>query len=319
MSGSPAWIHAATLLAASILAGIGGEMFVRGVIGTAARWRLSELMVAMTIAACATSAPELTVAIVASAEGHSALALGDALGSNVTNILLILGAALLFGRMAANPDAMRRHLAWAIAVPVATCGLLADGTLSGWDGGLLLLGFAAWLTMTVVGIRRARAGVAAEPDGAPAPRPLALIALLVGGVAVLAVAGRLFATGGRALAELFGFPEAVVGATVVALGTSMPELMTTLISRWRGHHEIGVGTLLGSNLFNGLAILGTAAVISPIHPPLPPVWVVLAAGVLAVILVVPRREGLGRWRGVTMLACYALYVAALAAAPGPGI
>lgn len=317
MNGSPVWSHVTTLLTASILAGIGGEMFVRAVVGTAARWRLSELLVAMTIAACATSAPELTVAIMASADGHSALAMGDALGSNVTNILLILGAGLMFGRMAASMADIRWHLAAVVAAPVATVGLVADGELSRWDGGTLLLGFAAWLVLTMASTRRGRA--AATAAAAQQQRPLLLMAMLVAGTAILAGAGQMFAHGGRALAQLFDFPEAIVGATVVALGTSMPELMTTLVARWRGHHDVGLGTLLGSNLFNGLAILGTAALISPVRPPLAPVWGMLVFGVLAVGLAVPRRGGLSRPRGMAMLACYGLYVVVVGSVLVPGL
>ncbi len=291
-------------------------MFVRGVVGTAQRLRLSELLVAMTIAACATSAPELTVTIMASADGNSALAMGDALGSNVTNILLILGAALMFGRLSASMAALRWHLACVLAAPLAAGALLADGSLSRTDGALLLGGFAGWLAATIVRIRRAPAEPSDVADG-HGVRPAALLTvLLITGVAVLAVAGRLFAQSGRALAVHFDLPDAVVGATVVALGTSMPELMTTLVARWRGHNDVGLGTLLGSNLFNGLAILGTAAVMAPIRPTLLPVWVMLAFGVLAVLFVMPRHGHLGRLRGAAMLACYGLYVAALGAALG---
>lgn len=318
MMGSPVWANAVALLAAVILAGVGGEMFVRGVVGTAERWRLSELLVAMTVAACATSAPEMTVAIMASMDGNSALAMGDALGSNVTNILLILGVSLMFGRLAASVAALRWHLVCVAAAPLAALGLLADGVLSRRDGGILLLGFAAWLVVTLISVRGARAPQSDQPPAASNRRPAALAALLVAGITILAVAGHLFAQAGRALAELFDFPDAVVGATVIALGTSMPELMTTVVSRWRGHHDVGLGTLLGSNLFNGLAILGTAALIAPVQPPLLPVWVMLASGVLAVVLVVPWRGGLGRLRGAGMLTCYALYVAAMGAVLGLG-
>lgn len=304
------------LLAATALAGIGGEMFVRGVVGTAQRWRLPELLVAMTIAACATSAPELTVAIVASADGNSALAIGDALGSNVTNILLILGAALMFGHLSASMTALRWHLACVLAAPLAAYGLLTDGSLSRLDGLMLLAGFFGWLGVTLAVIRRSRAESCVQAGPALNRRPALLLVMLIAGVAVLAVAGHLFSQGGRALAATLAVPDTVIGATVVALGTSTPELMTTLVSRWRGHHDIGLGTLLGSNLFNGLAILGTAAVMAPIRPALLPVWVMFAFGVVAVLLVMPRHGQLGRLRGAAMLACYGLYVAGMGVALG---
>lgn len=318
VSAGPAWLHVASLLGAAALAAIGGEWFVRGVVGTAARWRLSELLVAMTVAACATSAPELMVAVVASSDGNSALAMGDALGSNVTNILLILGLSLGFGPLAVSAGALRWHVAGAAAAPLLTCALLADGSLSRWDGAILLLLFGAWLAAMVLAIRRAKAPASGASHAPCALGPGAIAALLVGGLVLLALAGRLFADGGRALASALGVPDAVIGATMVALGTSMPELMTTLVSRWRGHHEIGLGTLLGSNLFNGLAVLGMAALITPVQASWRAASVLLLFGILAILLVIPRRERLPPRRGAFMLACYALYVVALGLARGPG-
>ncbi|XLZ71450.1 hypothetical protein ABT364_05640 [Massilia sp. SR12] len=133
MSGQ-LWPHVGALLIATLLAGTGGELFVRGVVGVAQRWALPEFLVAMTVAVCATSAPELTVTIVASASGNSALAMGDALGSNITNIQLILGMSLLFGPLPAATRALRWHVAYVLAAPLVTAGLVADGTLSRWDG-----------------------------------------------------------------------------------------------------------------------------------------------------------------------------------------
>jgi len=109
------WPHVGALLVAAVLAGIGGELFVRGVVGVAQRWALPEFLVAMTVAACATSAPEMTMTIAASASGNSALAMGDALGSNITNILLILGLSLLFGPLPADTRALRWHVAYVVA------------------------------------------------------------------------------------------------------------------------------------------------------------------------------------------------------------
>lgn len=313
MSATQFWMLVSTMIAATVLAGVGGELFVRAVVGIAQRWRLPKLLVAMTIAACATSAPELTVAIVASSGGNSALAMGDALGSNVTNILLILGTALLFGHMSVKMETLRWHLISVVTAPLVTLALLSDGALSRVEGGLLLLGFLTWLVLTVVGVRRARLTMTESADPAKTPRPRVLFILLVGGVAILAVAGHLFVQSGRTVALLFGLPDAAVGATVVALGTSMPELMTTLVSRWRGHEDVGLGTLLGSNIFNGLAILGTAALIAPIVAPLWIIWVMLLFGVLSIVLIIPRRGCLSRVRGGFLLCSYSMYVAALVA------
>lgn len=315
MTGWQGWPLAATLLVATVLAGIGGELFVRGVVGTATRWRVPSLLVAMTVAACATSAPELTVTIMASAAGHSALALGDALGSNVTNILLILGVALLFGPMSASARTLRWHFVCVVCAPLATMPMLSDGTVSRLEGALLMAFFLAWLAATVVHLRRERTPRTDAGVQAGVISSAQLLILLAGGVAMLGVAGRLFANGGSQLAVAFGVPDAVVGATVVALGTSMPELMTTLVSRLRGHTGVGLGTLLGSNLVNGLAILGTAAMIAPVRAPLVPVSVTLGFGIAAVASAMPRADCLDRRRGVLMLVLYGLYVLLLSFAP----
>jgi cation:H+ antiporter len=315
MDWEAAWPHIASLLGATALAAIGGELFVRGVEGTAARWRLPQLLVALTVAACATSAPELTVSIMASTAGNSALAMGDALGSNVTNILLILGGALLFGTLPARTEALCWHYYCVAACPVLTLVLVLDGALSRADGALLLGLFLAWLLATILHARRVRPAPSAADEATGKPLA-ALVFLLVGGVCILAFAGRLFAQGGSALSQLFGLPETAVGATVVALGTSMPELMTTLVARWRGQHDIGLGTLLGSNLFNGLAILGLAALITPVRVAFPTVAIVLLFGLVSILLLRSRNDQLTRRRGILMLAGYAVFVALLSLSGG---
>jgi cation:H+ antiporter len=303
-----AWPHVASVLGATGLAALGGQLFVRGVEGIAATWRLPELLVALTVAACATSAPELTVSIMASTSGNSALAMGDALGSNVTNILLILGGCLLFGPLPARAQALRWHYFCVAAAPVLTLILALDGSLSRGEGAALLMLFLAWLAATVAHARRGRGAPGAAGDG-PAKSRTALVFMLVGGLGILALAGKLFAQGGSALSLWLGLPETAVGATVVALGTSMPELMTSLVARWRGHNDIGLGTLLGSNLFNGLAILGLAAVISPVAVSMTAVAIVLLFGLVSVLLLRSRDDTLTRRRGMLMLGCYALFVA----------
>lgn len=292
--------------AAVALAAVGGEVFLKGILGSAHWLRLPKLLVATTLAAFATSSPELTVSAVAALSGAPEIGLGDALGSNVVNIALIFGIALLFGPIRVARAELGRDFALALAVPLLTLWLVADDAVTRLEGAVLLAIFAAWMVAVV---RAARAGRAAADVAPESVRPLAVLLYVVGGLGALVAAGRLFVYGAAGIAGAFGVDAYVIGALIVAIGTSLPELVTVLLARLRGHDEVGVGTLLGSNLFNGLAIVGTAAAIHPIRAPFAEVAATLLAGVLALLLLVPGRNvSIGRVRGTMLLSCYAAFV-----------
>lgn len=295
------------VLGAVVLAGVGGELFLKGVLGAAASLRVPKLLVATTLAAFATSSPELTVSSIAALAGKPEIGLGDALGSNVVNIALIFGLALLFGPIRVERRELGRDFALALGVPLLTLWFVRDGAVSRGEGGVLLLLFALWIGLMI------RAGLAArEPaESSPDRHPWRAFGLGAAGLAALVIAGRLFVAGATGIATAFGVDAYVIGATVVAVGTSLPELVTVLLARRRGHDDIGVGTLLGSNLFNGLAIAGVGASIHPITAPPAEVAVALGMGLLALFLLIPGRSALiGRGRGVLLLAAYILFVAA---------
>ena len=308
------------LLAAIPLAAVGGEAFLKGVLGMSAWLRLPKLLVATTLAAFATSSPELTVSSMAALAGKPEIGLGDALGSNVVNIALILGLVLPFGALSARLADIRRDFVLALWVPVLTLILALDGELSRTEGMLLLALFALWLVLVVRQAIDHRRGTPKQvtQDTASPPAPARPWLFLILGLAGLILAGRLFVTGASGIAEGFGVHPYVIGALVVAIGTSLPELVTTLIARWRGHDDVGLGTLLGSNLFNGLAIVGVAATIHPIRAPLGDVAVALGFGVLTLLLILPHAGVIPRWRGLVLLAAYATYVAATLYLGGSG-
>lgn len=294
------------LLAAVASAALGGSSFLRGVLGIAAWLRLPKLLVATTVAAFATSSPELTVSMLAALSGKPGIGLGDALGSNMVNLGLILGIALLFRALPAQLGEFRRDFVLALVVPALTLILALDGTLSRADGAGLLALFAGWLTLVsrqAMALRRDRA---AEPR--PTVHPMRVLAFLLGGLAGLILAGRLFVIGASGIAEAMGVHPFVIGATVVAIGTSLPEWVTMLLSRLRGHDDIGLGTLLGSNLFNGLAIVGVTAMIQPIHPPRDELATVLGLGAVTVLMILPHAGTLSRRRGLALLAAYGVFV-----------
>lgn len=297
----------AAVATAVVLAALGGEAFLKGVVGVAGWLRVPKLLVATTLAAFATSSPELSVSTLAALAGKPEIGLGDALGSNVVNLCLILGLTLLHGPLRVEGGLLRRDVTLALVIPPLTLLLAADGTLSRLDGGLLLLIFAGWLTAA------ARQGLAARSEMSHVAddpgRPGTALLLAGGGLLVLLLAGRLFVKGAGGIALALGIDAYIIGATVVAVGTSLPELVTTVLARLRGHDDVGVGTLLGSNLFNGLGIVGLAASIHPIHAPFAEILVSIACGIVGVLLMVPRRGVISRDAGIGLLVVYVAFVA----------
>ncbi len=294
------------LLAAIPVAAVGGATFLRGVLGVAEWLRLPKLLVATTVAAFATSSPEMVVSSLAALSGKPGIGLGDALGSNVVNLGLILGTALLFGPLAARFDEFRRDFLLALVVPLLTLILALDGTLSRLEGVLLLALFAIWMTLVArqASAHRRDSPVNTDP---PVGAERAWLFLLVG-LATLILAGRLFVGGASGIAAALGVHPYVIGATLVAVGTSLPELVTVLMARLRGHDDVGLGTLLGSNLFNGLAVVGVAATIQPIRTPLDELAVAVVFGVITVLLLMSRGGTIPRRRGLVLLAAYAGFV-----------
>jgi cation:H+ antiporter len=302
----------AAVLGAVALAAVGGEAFLKGVLGIAGWLRMPKLLVATTLAAFATSSPEFTVSSVAALSGKPEIGLGDALGSNVVNIALIFGLALLFGPIRAERQQMGRDFGLALATPALTWVMLSDGQLSRYEGGFLITVFVVWM---VLSIRSATAQRQPATAGETQAALAMTIVYSVGGLLALVAAGRLFVTGAGNIAAALGLDPYIIGATVVAIGTSLPELVTVLLARWRGHDDIGIGTLLGSNLFNGLAIVGVAATLHPIQADMAEVTAAILFGIAAVLLTVPNRHCLiTRGRGFILLACYAGFVLATIAA-----
>lgn len=294
------------LLLGVICAGIGGELFVKGTVGIASMARISPGIIGATIAAFATSSPELSVSISSALAGKPQIALGDALGSNVVNVGLILGLALVISGIQSPRDCVKRDLPVALLIPIITGVFFLDGVLSRADGLLMLGMFAAWLVAAALEARRQR-NAADTILGAHSKWLVAIFCLT--GLALLVAAGNLIVHGAREIAVSFGISEFVIGATIVAVGTSVPELATTIIAKIRGHEEVGLGTVLGSNIFNGLFIVAIAAVIHPIAVPLQDIAATLVFGALALTFVYPPRSGfIERRRGILLLVLYVGYV-----------
>ena len=298
--------HYSALAIGVVCAGIGGELFVRGSVGLAAWARISPGIVGATVAAFATSSPELSVSISSAVVGKPQIALGDALGSNVVNVALILGTALIISGIQSPRAGLKRDFPVALLVPIITGVLLLDGQLSRVDGVLMLCVFFAWLAATIIEARRQRS---AAEEILGAHRLGRAVVYCVLGLILLVAAGYFIVSGARGIAQQFGVGEFVIGATVVAVGTSVPELATAVIAKLRGHDEVGLGTILGSNIFNGLFVVALAATIHPIEIDRRAVVAALVFGIVALACSYPLRDGfIERHRGFILVTLYVIYV-----------
>ena len=297
------------------------DRFVGGASAAAAHMGASPLFVGMVVVGFGTSAPELTVSVLAAVEGAPALALGNAWGSNIANIGLILGLTALIAPLAVRSGVVSREIPMLIAATVLGVGLALDGQAGRWDAVALLGAFAAFLAWSLL---TARAGGDSLGTEAPAMTWRASLAWTALGLAVLVGASRLLVWGAVRLAEGFGVSELVIGLTVVAVGTSLPELASSLAAIRRGEHDLALGNVIGSNMFNTLAVVGLATIIAPTDLPAGvlvrdlPVMVALTVALL-VVAVPLRRRGLGRinrGEGVLLLTAWIAYTAWLIAAGG---
>lgn len=296
-----------SLAAGLLLAGIGGEIFLRGVVGLAQRLRVSAAIIAATIAAFATSSPEFFVALSSASAGEPEISLGDALGSNVMNVAFILGLALMIAAIPATWKKIRREFFGALLAPLFVGALAADGMISRIDGAIMLVVFMAWLSLVVVDACKQRSVTTSAPQGEKGT--LKVMAACLTGLACLIGGGQLIVDGAQGLAVKYGISEFAIGATLVAAGTSVPELATIIIAQLRGRREISLAAILGSNIFNGLWIIGIAAVICPIDVNGWQTPIALVAGLIAVLMLLPSRNGsIGRLRGILLLVAYMTYI-----------
>ena len=303
---TPLISHSLVMLVGVLLAWLGGELLVRGTVGVArwAGWPAS--IVGATIAAFGTSSPELMVGIQSALAGTPQISLGDVLGSNIANVSLVLALPLLMYRMTPERASVRRDFTAALAVPLLIAIVAWDGKLARAEGWLLLAAFAVWLAVLVLHARKNR--ITRTEPGPPSPaRPLLLT---LGGLVLLIISAKAVVSGGVGVAHALGWSTFIVGAVVVALATSTPELATTIVSIARGHHDVGVGTIIGSNIFNGWLIAAIVMVISPFTISFAEILPSLVLGVLTILAIWPGKNGdIGRPRGVLLLSLYAVYLA----------
>jgi cation:H+ antiporter len=302
------------LLLGLMCAGAGGELFVRSAVGLAAWARVPARLVATTVVAFATSSPELAVSIGAARAGEPELALGDALGSNVVNFGVVLALGLLLSGTSVSRATAGRDYSVALLVPGVTALLAIDGVLSRLDAVALLAGFVGWLAFSAREAHQSRDSGVEAAGVRSRVRTLAVAAV---GLVLLVAAARLVVSGATGVAAAAGLDLFVTGAVLVAIGTSVPEIATVVSAKLRQHHEVALGTVIGSNIFNGAFIVAVAALIRPIELVRSEVAVALAFGALLVIVAHPGRNAhLPRRRGVVLFAVYVAYLGVLRATQG---
>ena len=301
------------------------DRFVDGAAASARLLGVPALLVGMVVVGFGTSAPELTVSAISAWRGNSSIALGNAWGSNICNIGLILGVAAVVSPLAIRREALRFDLPILFGTTILSWPLLADDTLSRADAIVLLAAFAAWL---LASIRRAvRGGRAPELASANAPgaglsgRMAAF--WTVAGLVVLVVSSRILVWGAVELAQALGVSDLVIGLTVVAVGTSLPELASSIAAVRKGVDDLAVGNVIGSNLFNTLAVVGLAGAIRPMEAIDPAVcerdvsWAFCLTGILLLLLPFPSvyakagERRIERPGGLLLLVVYAAYLVKL--------
>jgi cation:H+ antiporter len=311
-----------SLVAGFVLLVLGGETLVRGSVATATRLGLSPLFIGIVLVGFGTSSPELVTSLQAAFAGSPGIAVGNVVGSNIANILLILGLGALLLPIACDPKAFYRDGTVVGVSALILAGVVMIGHLDRWTGLAFVAALLAYIVFTYVKESRTpdeaaalhEAEAALQVGDKPMRLPLAL-ALAIGGIGLTIYGAKLLVDGAITLAATYGVSEAVIGLTVVAVGTSLPELVTAIIAAIKKHGDVAFGNILGSNIYNTFGILGITAAVHPLDVPFEiiefDIWVMLVATVLLLFFavsgwVVSRREG------AVLLGLYVLYLAILA-------
>jgi cation:H+ antiporter len=302
----------ALMLAGGLAALIGGaELLVRGAAGLAKRAGISPLVVGLTVVAFGTSSPELAVSVAAAFRGQADLAVGNVVGSNIFNILFILGLSALITPLVVARQLVRIDVPIMLAASVVTALFVMDGRLSRLEALPLLAALGLYL---VLQIRLGRsAGSAGEQSGGrPAPLPLQLL-MVAAGLGALVLGSRWLVIAAVAIARGLGVSELVIGLTIVAAGTSLPEVASSVVAALRGERDIAVGNVVGSNIFNLMCVLAGAAAVAPAGVSISPAALrldipIMLAASFACLPIFFTGHRIDRWEGGLFLGYYAAYV-----------
>lgn len=312
------------LYALSIIVGFAllvwsADRFVEGAASVAKHLGMPSLLIGILIVGFGTSAPEMVVSAIAAFEGNPALALGNALGSNIVNIALILGVTALVAPIAVHSKIVKKELPLLLFIVFASGYLFLDNQLTLLEGMVLLLAFFGLIAWSIVSAIKNKGDVLeSEIDNELQEHPMSLKAgvfWLILGLILLIGSSRLLVWGAVGVATEFGVSDLIIGLTIVALGTSLPELAASVIAARKGEHDIAIGNVVGSNMFNILAVIGIATVISPMNQIAPEVlnrdWIVMVALTIALFVMAygfKGKEGqISRTEGLVLVLCYVAY------------
>jgi cation:H+ antiporter len=307
-----------TLLLGLVLLGLGGELLVRGAVGAARTLGVSPLVVGLTVVGFGTSTPELVTSLIAAFEDAPGIAIGNVVGSNIANLLLILGAGALVAPLAIARKALRREAVALAGSTVVCTAVVLHGALDAVTGAAMLVLLVAYVTWAYHSERkdtdmRRTVHQQVADVAAPKERTLAMSLVLTGvGIGMTMLGANWLVESAIDVSRRLGVSETVIGLTVVAVGTALPELVTTMVAAMRGHAEVALGNIIGSNVYNVLGILGVTAILHPIGVPAEivrlDIWVLVAAtGLITVFLASGAK--LGRIEGGILLGGYAIYLA----------
>ena len=288
----------------------GADWFVEGASKIADKFGIPQLVIGLTIVAMGTSAPEAAVSITSALKGSAEITIGNVLGSNILNVLIILGLTAVVRSIAVQASTMKYEIPFTIIISILLGALgLADGTISRLEGVIL---WAAFIVYMIYLVKMAKSGqnVVEEVEEAKENESIwKLIILVIIGVVLIVWGSDISVDAATALAKIFGMSERLIGLTIVALGTSLPELVTSVTAAIKGKADIAVGNIVGSNIFNILFVVGTTALITPVAYSanfMVDTIVAVAAMVLLLVCVLPKKK-LTRPAGILMLVCYVGY------------
>ena len=312
------------LYLAAIIAGFAilvwsADKFVEGAASTAKHLGMPSLLIGILIVGFGTSAPEMVVSAIAAMEGNPALALGNALGSNIVNIALILGITAIVAPITVNSKIVKKEIPLLLLIVLASGYLLFDNTLTLGEGIVLISGFFTLIAWSIVSAFRGRGDtLEAEMDSELIEHEMTLkagIIWLIIGLVLLIASSRLLVWGAVGVAHEFGVSDLIIGLTIVALGTSLPELAASVIAARKGEHDIAIGNVVGSNMFNILAVIGIATIIAPMNgipvEVLNRDWIVMFVLTIALLVMAygfRNKEGkITRFEGMILVVCYIAY------------
>ena len=296
---------------------LGAEWLVRGASRLAAALGISPLVIGLTVVAFGTSAPEVAVSVKSAWAGQPDLALGNVVGSNIFNVLLILGASAVVTPLLVSSQLIRLDVPVMIGLSVLTLLLAGDGSIGRLDGAILFAGAVAYTAFQIRQSRKESAAIRDEYAQEYGPRrtsTAANLSFIGAGLALLVLGSRWLVNGAVAFAQALGVSELVIGLTVVAAGTSLPEVATSILAAFRGERDIAVGNVVGSNIFNLLAVLGLAGLVAPSGLPAPAALLrfdlpVMVAVAIACLPIFASGATIARWEGALFLFYFAAYTA----------